>query len=201
LAIQKTVGVLLTSDPAKKQFEALLLPLLDFLLGLATQMTRSKDSAQDLVQEAVLKAYRSFASFQPQSNFRAWIARILTNTFLTEQARGKRWVDGIDLDELPDPAFETRSSAELDRCIIKLEEIPRDAFRDEIMNALYELPGDMALAVYLADVEELPYAEIAEVLQVPIGTIRSRIARGRQHLQARLLDLARDLGLTGRKSS
>ncbi|MFQ5510687.1 MAG: sigma-70 family RNA polymerase sigma factor [Candidatus Krumholzibacteriia bacterium] len=191
----------MSGNPAKEQFESLLLPVLDFLLGLAMQLTRSRDHAQDLVQEASLKACRSFSSFRPGSNFRAWIARILTNTFLTEKERAKRWIEGIDLDELPNPLFGEYSSEEADRCVTRLKEVPRDAFRDEVMSALCELPGDTALAVYLADVEELPYAEIGEVLGVPIGTVRSRISRGRRHLQARLIGLARDLGLTGRKSS
>lgn len=183
-------------DSKRLEFESLVLPLLDFLLGLAMQLTHDKDRAEDLVQETVLKAYRSFSRFRTGSNFRAWTARILTNTFLTDTTRAKRWADDVDLDAFPAP-----DPASLPTAVTRLEDIPRDAFGDEVMNALHELPGGMAVAVYLADVAELSYDEIAEALQAPIGTVRSRISRGRQHLQARLVDFARASGLEGRKSS
>lgn len=194
-------GRSLTRNPTEQEFESLVIPHLDFFLGLAMQLTRDRDQAQDLVQESVLKAYRSFASFRPHSNFRAWVARILTNTFLTENERARRRDWGTDPDEMPDPRIESQSQEELAGSVRKLEEIPGDAFSDEVMGALHELPGDMALAVYLADVEELTYVEIGEILGVPIGTVRSRISRGRQHLQRRLLDLARDMGITGKDKS
>jgi RNA polymerase sigma-70 factor (ECF subfamily) len=163
------------------------------------QLTRSRVQAEDLVQEAVLKAYRSFASFQPGSNFRAWIARILTNAFFSDQEKAKRLVYDVDLDELPDPAGDTQLSAELEQSVRRLEDIPGDAFSDEVMTALGELPLGMGIAVYLADVEELPYEEIGEILDIPVGTVRSRIYRGRGHLHKHLLDHARRLGLTARK--
>ena len=184
----------------KSQFESLLAPVLDFLLGLAMQLTRSRPHAEDLVQNAVLKAYRSFSSFEPESNFRAWLARILTNTFLTEQDRAKRFVHGIDLDEVADSAA-NRWPSEWEEPVNNLEDIPKQNLGDEVMAALHELPPGMAVAVYLADVEELPYAEIGEILDIPVGTVRSRVSRGRRHLQERLVGYARQLGVITRKNS
>jgi RNA polymerase sigma-70 factor (ECF subfamily) len=186
--------------PEKKRFESLLVPILDFLLGLAMQLTRSRPHAEDLVQDAVLKAYRSFSSFEPGSNFRAWVARILTNTFLTTQERAKRFVQGVDPDEMPDSAAD-HSPPEGEEPVRSLEDIPRDALGDKVMAALRELPAGMALAVYLADVEELPYTEIGEILDIPVGTVRSRVSRGRRHLQRHLMSHARQLGYAAKKGS
>jgi RNA polymerase sigma-70 factor (ECF subfamily) len=185
----------------KKQFESLLVPILDFLLGLAMQLTRNRPHAEDLVQDAVLKAYRSFSSFEPGSNFRAWVARILTNTFLTAQERARRFVHGVDIDEMPDSAAADHTPPEGEESVRSLEDIPRDALGDEVMAALRELPAGMAIAVYLADVDKLPYTEIGEILDIPIGTVRSRVSRGRRHLQKRLLSHARQLRYATGKGS
>jgi RNA polymerase sigma-70 factor (ECF subfamily) len=163
------------------------------------QLTRNRPHAEDVVQEAVLKAYRSFSAFEPGSNFRAWVARILTNTFLTSQERAKRFVHGVDLDEFPGTAVENRLTSDWDRPIRSLEDIPKDILGDEVLAALHELPPGMAVAVYLADVEELSYDEVGEILDIPVGTVRSRVSRGRRHLQKRLIDHARQLGLAAKK--
>jgi RNA polymerase sigma-70 factor (ECF subfamily) len=187
--------------PDKRQFESLVAPNLGFLLGLAMQLTRNRPHAEDLVQETVLKAYRSFSGFQSGSNFRAWVARILTNTFLTSTERAKRDVHGVDLDTFPDTAADARWVPDSDGSVRSLEDIPKDNLGDEVLVALHELPPGMAVAVYLADVEELSYEEIGEILDIPIGTVRSRVSRGRRHLQRRLVDHARRLGIIARKSS
>ncbi len=184
----------------KRQFESLLAPILDFLLGLAMQLARNRPHAEDLVQDAVLKAYRSFSTFERGSNFRAWLARILTNTFLTAQQRAKRFVHGVDLDEVAHRAAD-RWPSEWQEPVSNLEDIPKEHLGDEVMAALHELPPGMAVAVYLADVEELSYAEIGEILDIPVGTVRSRVSRGRTHLQEHLIDYARQLGVITRKSS
>jgi RNA polymerase sigma-70 factor (ECF subfamily) len=189
------------SAPSSQEFEKLALPILDFLLGMAVQMTRDRSSAEDLVQESLLKALRAFESFRSGSNFRAWVARILVNTFLTERRKTQRWASEVELESLPDPGAASRAESSLPHTEVrKLEEIPREAFSDEVLQAFRALPSEMALAVYLADVEELSYEEIAEIMGTPIGTVRSRISRGRRLMQARLVDLAREQGIIGRTS-
>lgn len=178
--------------PHRAEFESLVLPQLDFLFGLAVQMTGDRDRAEDLVQESVLKAYRAFPRFRRGSNFRAWVARILTNTFLTENQRAKRWVEGVDFEDIPDPGSELPRGIDPEASVARLEDIPADTFGDEVMAALRDLTGGMAVAVYLADAQGFTYEEIAEILSAPIGTVRSRISRGRRFLQGRLLALARD---------
>ena len=164
------------------------------------QLARNRPHAEDLVQDAVLKAYRSFSTFDRGSNFRAWLARILTNTFLTAQKRAERFVHGVDLDEVADSAAGHWPS-EWEEPVRNLEDIPKQNLGDEVTAALHELPPGMAVAVYLADVEELPYAEIGEILDIPVGTVRSRVSRGRRHLQGRLIGYARQLGVITRKGS
>jgi len=161
-------------------------------------LSRNRPHAEDLVQDAVLKAYRSFSTFDRGSNFRAWLARILTNTFLTSQKRARRFVHGVDLDGIADSGGD-RWPAESGEPVRLLEDIPKQNLGDEVMTALHELPPGMAVAVYLADVEELSYAEIGEILDIPVGTVRSRVSRGRRHLQERLIDYARQLGVITRK--
>jgi RNA polymerase sigma-70 factor (ECF subfamily) len=174
----ETVGNVLNYRPPRTDFEALLLTHLDFLLGLAVHLTGDRDSAEDLVQESVLKACRAFSRFRPQSNFRAWVARILTNTFLTDKERARRWVEGVDMDAIPDA--NSIGTGEVNTSVTRVEDIPTDALGDEVMAALNELTGGIAVAVYLADAAGLSYA---------------RISRGRQFLQQRLLGLAIDRGL------
>ena len=182
----------MSHHPPHTEFETLVLAQLDFLFGLAVHLAGDRDQAEDLVQESVLKAFRAFSSFRPGSNFRAWMARILTNTFLTENERVKRWVEGVDFDDIPDPGSAVGAGDGSDLHVTRLEDIPTDAFGDEVMAALRGLTGGIAVAVYLADAVGLPYEEIAEILGVPIGTVRSRISRGRRFLQRQLLDLAID---------
>lgn len=184
-------------DAEKKQFEDLVLVHLDFLMGIAVELTRDRDRAEDLVQDAVLKAFRAFSTFRPGSNFRAWAARILTNTYFTQRKREQRLDYGLEHEDTADHYARDYSAGRLERSVRKLEEIPAEDFSDEVVAALHELPEEMAVAVYLADVEELPYAEIGEILEVPAGTVRSRIARGRRHLQKRLVDFAAEFRITG----
>jgi RNA polymerase sigma-70 factor (ECF subfamily) len=191
------LGCRLRSDLEKQQFEELVLVHLDFLMGVAVNLTRDRDRAEDLVQDAVLKAFRFFDGFRPGSNFRAWVARIMTNTYFTQQQRAKRVEYGIDPVDVPDLYARENPAGEPDRSVRTLDDIPSGEFSDEVVNALHELPGEMALAVYLADVEQIPYAEIGEILDAPVGTVRSRIARGRRHLQKRLVDFAREYRITG----
>jgi RNA polymerase sigma-70 factor (ECF subfamily) len=188
----------MADDSRRSRFEAQALPLAGFLHRLGTRLSGDPGEAADLVQEAFLKAWRAFDSFREGTNFRAWIARILTNTFLNQQAKRRRWTHAEDPDAFPERPQSVAPGAAVVR---RLADIPPAHFGDEVRRALGELPNDMAIAVYLADVEELRYEEIADILECPVGTVRSRISRARRHLQERLLDVARDRGFVGRSPS
>jgi RNA polymerase sigma-70 factor (ECF subfamily) len=160
------------------------------LYAAAVRMTRNRADAEDLVQETYLRAYRGFGGFQEGTNLRAWLFRILTNTFINSYRAKQRRPQEADVEDVEDlflyhrlPAVEeaTRSrSAEVD----VLERIT-DA---EVKAAIDDLPEQFRLPVYLADVEGFAYKEIAEMLDIPIGTVMSRLHRGRKGLEKRLHD-------------
>lgn len=160
-----------------EQFEALALPLLDALYNFALWLSADRTMADDLVQETWLKALKGFASFTPGTNFRAWLFRILRNTFLSARQRSGREVpleDGEEGGAVPaDPS--TPESLLLASSSI-----------EELRQALAELPVAYREALLLAEVEEMSYQEIADTLQVPIGTVMSRLARARRALRKRL---------------
>jgi RNA polymerase sigma-70 factor (ECF subfamily) len=182
----------------RRDFEAQAVPLLGFLLGMASRLTRERTAAEDLVQESLLKAYRAFPSFRRGTNFRAWVARILVNTHLNDRGRRSRTASGVDPDGFADPAAPDDPLEVTEEAVRAIEDIPRGALGDEVRSALDGLPQEMALAVYLADVEGLTYEEIGEILGSPAGTVRSRIYRGRRRLQEWLLEYARKRGMTDR---
>jgi RNA polymerase sigma-70 factor (ECF subfamily) len=165
------------------------------LYSAALRMTRNSADAEDLVQETFLKAYRSFASFQDGTNLRAWLFRILTNTFInTYRAKQRRPVE-TDLDDVEDLYMYKRIGA-LQSASRSAEDQMFDLFTDdEVKRSLEELPESFRLPVLLADVEGFAYKEIAEMLDIPIGTVMSRLHRGRKAMQKRLMDYAQARGL------
>lgn len=177
------------------RFEEDALPLLDQLYGAALRMTRNPADAQDLVQDAYMKAYQSFGSYRPGTNLKAWMYRILTNTYINQyrkaQRRPKETSDEEVTDwQLADVASHDSSglqSAEIEA----LKRIPDQ----RIQNALMELSDDYRMVVYYADVEGLAYKEIAEIMGTPIGTVMSRLHRGRKQLRAKLKDVAAEQGI------
>jgi len=177
------------------RFENDALVYLDQLYGAALRMTRNAADAEDLVQETFAKAYASFHQFTPGTNLKAWLYRILTNTYINSYRRKQRQPqlstgDAIEDWQLARAEAHTSDglrSAEMDA----LDRMPNSAVT-EAMNAL---PPDFRLAVYLADVEGFSYKEIAEIMGTPIGTVMSRLNRGRNQLRALLADFARENGL------
>jgi RNA polymerase sigma-70 factor (ECF subfamily) len=169
------------------------------LYSAALRMTRNPADAEDLVQETYLKAYRAFASFEEGTNLKAWLYRILTNTFINSYRSKKRRPDETELEDVEDLYLYRRlGGLEAAAAGRSAEDELMDMFTEtEIKQAVEELPEQFRLAVLLADVEGFSYKEIAEILDVPIGTVMSRLHRGRKALQKRLYDFAANRRLVG----
>jgi RNA polymerase sigma-70 factor (ECF subfamily) len=183
----------LTPD-RRAQFEQAVVPFMGQLYPAALRMTKNASDAEDLVQETITKAYAGFHQFRPGTNLRAWLHRILANTFINTYRKRRRepiaalgadfgdgWADGAD--RLAGPARSAEAEA-LDRLS-----------DSEILSALRDLPEDFRVAVYLADIEGYPYREIAEMMGTPIGTVMSRLHRGRGRLREKLAKYAPRPGL------
>ncbi|WP_108717920.1 sigma-70 family RNA polymerase sigma factor [Miniimonas sp. S16] len=177
------------------RFEEGALPLLDQLYSAALRMTRNPADAEDLVQEAYAKAYGSFQQFRPGTNLKAWLYRILTNTYINSYRKKQReplQSDSGDVEDWEIARAASHSSAGLRSAEVEaLDRLGDSVVRD----ALAELSDDFRLVVYLADVEGFAYKEIAEIMGTPIGTVMSRLHRGRAQLRALLADHARELGM------
>ena len=165
------------------------------LYTVALRMTRNSADAEDLVQETYLRAYRSFHTFAEGTNLRAWLFRILTNTYINTYRAKQRRVQEADLGDIDD-LYLYRRIADVDVAARSAEDTLFELFTDdEVKAALEDLPEQFRLPVLLADVEEVSYKEIAEILDIPIGTVMSRLHRGRKQMQKRLADYATERGL------
>src|SRR5919112_1361216 len=162
------------------------------LYTAALRMTRNPADAEDLVQETYLKAYRAFGSFTEGTNLRAWLYRILTNTFINAYRSKKRRPEQVDVDEVEDLYLYRRLGA------LESQAAGRSA-DDEVKQAIEALPEQFRMAVLLADVEGFSYKEIADILDIPIGTVMSRLHRGRRALQKALFDFGRERGLVANR--
>jgi RNA polymerase sigma-70 factor (ECF subfamily) len=170
---------------------------MDQLYSAALRMTRNPSDAEDLVQETYLRAYRGFGGFKDGTNLKAWLYKILTNTFINTYRAKKRRPEETEFDDVEDFALYGRlrglEAADASRTP---ETEVLDAMPDEVVKeALESLPEQFRMAVLLADVEGFSYKEIADIMEVPIGTVMSRLHRGRKQLQQRLWEFARDRGL------
>jgi RNA polymerase sigma-70 factor (ECF subfamily) len=168
------------------------------LYSAAMRMTRNQADAEDLVQETYLRGYRSFHTFQQGTNLRAWLFRILTNAYINRYRAKQRRPLETDLNDVEDLYLYRRlGSMETAAASMSAEEQFLDIFTDdEVKTALEELPENFRLPVLLADVEGFAYKEIAEMLDIPIGTVMSRLHRGRKAMQRALYDYAEARGLT-----
>jgi RNA polymerase sigma-70 factor (ECF subfamily) len=173
------------------------------LYSAALRMTRNPADAEDLVQETYLRAYRGFGGFTEGTNLKAWLYRILTNTFINRYRAKKRRPEETDLDDVEDFYLYRRlGGLEEARAGRSAEDELMDLFPEsEVKDAVESLPENFRLAVLLADVEGFSYKEIAEILDIPIGTVMSRLHRGRKALQKRLYDFAAERGLADRETA
>src|SRR4051794_5905775 len=178
-------------------FTAQAMEFMPSLYSAALRMTRNPADAEDLVQETYLKAYRGFGSFEQGTNLKAWLYRILTNTFINRYRAAKRRPDETDLDEVEDFYLYRRlGGLEGARASRSAEDELLDVLTEgEVKEAVESLPENFRLAVLLADVEGFSYKEIAEILDIPIGTVMSRLHRGRKQLEKALFDYAAHRGL------
>jgi len=175
-------------------FEEITLPLVDDVFRFALGLTRNRAQAEDLVQDTYLKAFKAFDRFRAGSNAKSWLFRICKNHFIDRyREKARRPHHGGAVEELAVDS-PRRSIEVFEREGIENEEIFLDLFGDEVNRYLRELPEPFRKALLLCDLEGLSYEEIAEVLDVPIGTVRSRISRGRAFLKERLVTYAQEMG-------
>jgi RNA polymerase sigma-70 factor, ECF subfamily len=183
------------------EFEEAALVHLDALFGAALRLTRDPSEAQDLVQDALVRAYRFQHHFEPGTNLKAWLLRILTNTFINHyrrSARERRVLDNDDSSPVGDGVMSRAAMRGLTDATSVAQE---GLLRNEIFAALDSLPEDYRIMIVLADIEELSYKEIAEAVDVPIGTVMSRLHRARKMMQKQLIEQAVQMGIVRPESA
>jgi RNA polymerase sigma-70 factor (ECF subfamily) len=199
-------SLLMTTDDAevpaepvadvRSLFESQALQYMDQLYAAAMRMTRNPADAADLVQETFVKAYQAFGQFQQGTNLKAWLYRIQTNTFINNYRKNQRNPYQGTIDELEDwqlggAESVTQSTSTRSAEAEAIDHLPDSAVKD----ALQAIPEDFRMAVYFADVEGFSYQEVADIMKTPVGTVMSRLHRGRRMLRDLLADYARDRGI------
>jgi RNA polymerase sigma-70 factor (ECF subfamily) len=181
----------------QREFEGLLEPLLPAAFGLALQLARHRDDAEDLVQEAAVRAFRAFDSFTPGTNFKAWFFKILTNGYFQRYRKRQREPELVPIEDVPDLYLYSATAAaglhaqSADPAALVLGRLDEE----QVTRAVAGLPEEFRVVSALYFMEQLSYQEIAEIVDCPVGTVRSRLHRGRKLLQKALWQLAQEQGL------
>jgi len=189
------------NDELKRLFEEQALPYMDQLYAAAMRMTRNPSDAADLVQETYVKAFQAFKSFEQGTNLKAWLYRIQTNTYINIYRKRQRDPYRGSIDELEDWQLADATSATSTTSRSAEAEAIDHLPDSDVKDALAAMPEDFRLAVYLADVEGFSYQEIADIMKTPVGTVMSRLHRGRKLLRERLRDYAAERGYVVRSAA
>jgi RNA polymerase sigma-70 factor (ECF subfamily) len=184
----------LTTKEVQKQddFQEEIIPHLDAMYNFGLRLTSDPNDAEDLVQDTIVKAFRFFSSYEKGTNAKAWLFRILKNSYINNYRKKSKQPSQVDYDEVSS-FYETIRADRTDTSDLE-DRMFRELIDDDIANALEQLPEDFRTVVLLCDVEDFTYEEIANMLDVPIGTIRSRLHRGRNLLKAELVEYAQKRG-------
>jgi len=183
----------------QKEFEAEALPHMDLLYNFALRTAGNQNDAQDLLQETYLKAFRFWDKYEKGTNIRAWLFRIMKNSYINRYRKVSREPDKVDYGDVENFYDSIRDESK-DTTDLQ-QKMFGGLLGDEVTQALQNLPVDFRTVVILCDIEELTYEEIADFLNCPIGTVRSRLHRGRKMLQKELLSYAKDKGLVSGETS
>jgi len=182
------------SEPSRDEFESLALRHLDGLYASALRLTRNERDAEDLVQDSLLRAFRFFDKFERGTNIKAWLFKILTNTFINKYRRSVKERSLVDGPEQEAVTAQVVSRDATDQAADPERWFFERLLSEEVLKAVDELPIDFRMVVILADLQEFSYREIADILDVPVGTVMSRLYRGRRLLQKALAQYAVDSG-------
>src|SRR5436190_10874342 len=186
------------AQSASSSFEQLLEPILGAAYGTAYHMTRHQDDAEDLVQEAAVRAFRAFHTFEPGTHFKAWFFHILTNLYLGQYRQKQRAPEMVNLDDAPDLYLYSHTVAEglHSRSTDPATLVLRKLDAEQVAAAIAALPEEFRTVCALYFMQEFSYQEIAVILDCPVGTVRSRLHRGRKALQQALWHVAQEHGIT-----
>ncbi len=193
------ISAVLQQDPKHKEFEQQTLPHMEVLYNYALRMTGNKEDASDLLQETYLKAFRFWDKFEQGTNLRAWMFRIMKNTYINLYRKESKEPDKVDYEEIEGYYNLVRDQSSDDNDL--QQKMFGQLLDDDVSKALEKLPEEFRTVVILCDIEGLAYEEIAEFLQIPVGTVRSRLHRGRKLLYTRLYDYAKGRGFIKKDDS